>query len=211
MLGRYVSGTLLILGVAMLLAPEAPEQGGAEPGTEVARSGASPLTLAQRADPLPRPVQTSAASDGGPDARAGEGSGGAPALAEPGEPRLAAPEGAIETAVLEALGQGGATLPDARDRAPGSAAAGLQGGAGAADEAGDGAADGAGRLFVTGSRVNVRAGPSTRFQVITSVAYGDAVELVTWEGDNWARIRLPDEGRTGYMARSFLAERLSGG
>ena len=66
-------------------------------------------------------------------------------------------------------------------------------------------------MFVTGTRVNVRAGPSTQFSVVGSVEYGDPVELVTYEGSNWARIRIGDGDETGYMSRKFLASALSDG
>ncbi|MEE4121320.1 MAG: SH3 domain-containing protein [Paracoccaceae bacterium] len=65
-------------------------------------------------------------------------------------------------------------------------------------------------LYVTGSWVNVRSGPSTSFGVITALPYGEAVEFVAEEESGWARIRL-DEGREGFMARSFLSEEPTGG
>ncbi len=60
-------------------------------------------------------------------------------------------------------------------------------------------------LYVTGSRVNVREGPSTAFGVVSSLAFGDAVELIEETGTGWAEIRIAD-GSTGFMARRFLEE-----
>jgi len=59
--------------------------------------------------------------------------------------------------------------------------------------------------YVTGSRVNVRAGPSTEYEVISSVVRGEAVEVVGDGAVGWSRIRL-DGGATGFMASRFLSE-----
>ena len=67
------------------------------------------------------------------------------------------------------------------------------------------------KLYVTGTRVNVRDGPSTQYRVVGTVSYGDPVELVTFEGQSWARIRFGDGEKTGFMSRRFLADELAGG
>ena len=153
MLGRYVSGTLLILGVAMLMAPSAPEQ----VETEVARADTGDLSLARNPLPTPLPLEP----EPEPERE--------PTLAAPQDPGLSAPDDAVDEAVRLAL------EPDKVI------------------------------LTVTGSRVNVRSGPSTNYAVISSVAAGDEVELMSYEGQSWARIRLPGGERVGFMARSFLA------
>jgi hypothetical protein len=66
------------------------------------------------------------------------------------------------------------------------------------------------RLFVSGSRVNVRSGPSTSYAVIGSTVYGEEVELLAVENESWAWVRFGDD-REGYMARSFLAPDLGDG
>ena len=60
-------------------------------------------------------------------------------------------------------------------------------------------------LYVTGTRVNVREGPSTDFGIVGTVAEGDAVELLS-EAGGWAEIRFADSGETGFMSRRFLSE-----
>lgn len=60
-------------------------------------------------------------------------------------------------------------------------------------------------LFVSGSRVNVRGGPSTSYGVIASVTYGTEVQDLGDAGQGWRAIRLPS-GDRGYMAARFLTE-----
>lgn len=55
---------------------------------------------------------------------------------------------------------------------------------------------------VTGSGVNVRAGPGTDFAVLTQVEMGTRVTVLGLE-DGWARVRLPD-GREGYISTRFV-------
>lgn len=59
-------------------------------------------------------------------------------------------------------------------------------------------------LYVSGSRVNVRGGPSTSYGVIASLTYGIAVEDMGDASDGWRAIRLMDTGERGYMAGRFL-------
>jgi len=61
--------------------------------------------------------------------------------------------------------------------------------------------------IVTGSRVNVRAGPGTRFGVVSSLTQGTEVEVLEDAGNGWVRLRATDGDQTGWMA-DFL---LSGG
>lgn len=58
---------------------------------------------------------------------------------------------------------------------------------------------------VTGSRVNLRAGPSTGEAVLVSLAGGARAELIAAPGNGWAQIRTLDGGVEGYMADRFLA------
>lgn len=57
---------------------------------------------------------------------------------------------------------------------------------------------------VTGSRVNMRAGPSTNDPVLIALRRGDQVELIGATGDGWAQIRALADGREGFMAIRFL-------
>ncbi|WP_298496318.1 SH3 domain-containing protein [uncultured Maritimibacter sp.] len=59
-------------------------------------------------------------------------------------------------------------------------------------------------LYVSGSAVNVRGGPSTAFGVIDSLTYGTAVEDLGDAGQGWREIRLLASGETGYMSGQFL-------
>lgn len=60
------------------------------------------------------------------------------------------------------------------------------------------------RRVVTGSGVNLRAGPGTEHPLAGRVARGETVDLLQAETDGWAHIRLGD-GRRGYIAARFLA------
>lgn len=59
-------------------------------------------------------------------------------------------------------------------------------------------------LFVTGSRVNVRSGPSTIYGAITALTRGTAVGDLGDAGEGWRMIRLPG-GEIGYMSGDFLS------
>ncbi|MBV1903441.1 MAG: SH3 domain-containing protein [Marinosulfonomonas sp.] len=58
--------------------------------------------------------------------------------------------------------------------------------------------------FVTSKRVNVRAGPSTQFEVVDQVLFADAVEIVGDPTGEWVHIRIQGDGVDGYMASRFL-------
>lgn len=60
--------------------------------------------------------------------------------------------------------------------------------------------------YVAASRVNVRQGPSTGNPVVGSVAYADAVEIVSEPTNGWVEIRIEGDGVHGYMAARFLQE-----
>ena len=61
-----------------------------------------------------------------------------------------------------------------------------------------------GLLRVTGSRVNLRFGPSTADSIVGSLSEGMLAEPVGSEIDGWIEIRAVDSGLTGYMASRFL-------
>lgn len=60
--------------------------------------------------------------------------------------------------------------------------------------------------YVTGSRVNLRAGPSTAEPVVGRVSHGQRAELVEETADGWMQIRLPENGRTAYIYGRFLSD-----
>lgn len=59
-------------------------------------------------------------------------------------------------------------------------------------------------MYVTASRVNMRAGPSTGAQVVTSLAGGTMVEALAPEQGGWINVRAPS-GDLGYVSAQFLS------
>lgn len=59
--------------------------------------------------------------------------------------------------------------------------------------------------YVTGSRVNMRAGPSTGDRVIGALDGGAAVEALGPEDGPWVNIR-DARGRLGYVSAQFLSD-----
>lgn len=59
-------------------------------------------------------------------------------------------------------------------------------------------------LYVSGSRVNFRSGPSTGDRVVGALNGGSAVEALGPVEDDWVHIR-DQEGRIGYMSGQFLS------
>ncbi|MBV1867430.1 MAG: SH3 domain-containing protein [Marinosulfonomonas sp.] len=60
--------------------------------------------------------------------------------------------------------------------------------------------------FVSNKRVNVRAGPSTQFEVVDQVLFADAVEIIGDANGEWVHIRIQGDGVDGYMASRFLQD-----
>lgn len=58
--------------------------------------------------------------------------------------------------------------------------------------------------WVSGTRVNVRQGPSTDYGVVGQVVLADAVLVTEDLGDGWSRIRIEGDGVEGYIATRFL-------
>lgn len=69
--------------------------------------------------------------------------------------------------------------------------------------------DGGPVLYVTGSRVNFRAGPSTGEPVIGALSSGAAVEALGPTDSPWVNIR-DAQGRVGYMSGQFLSRETPG-
>ena len=60
-------------------------------------------------------------------------------------------------------------------------------------------------VYVTGSRVNLRRGPTTNSAVIGSVTQGDRAEPLSDLGDSWVRIRT-EGGVEAWIYGRFLSE-----
>ena len=62
------------------------------------------------------------------------------------------------------------------------------------------------RRTVTGSRVNVRGGPGTDYQVVNRLVRGDQVEILEDPGNGWVRMRPVSGGTVGWLADFLLTE-----
>lgn len=58
--------------------------------------------------------------------------------------------------------------------------------------------------FVTGSRVNVRFGPSTQTEVMGKVLYGDAALIISDPESDWVKIRIEGAGVEGFIMKRFM-------
>ncbi len=59
--------------------------------------------------------------------------------------------------------------------------------------------------YVTGSRVNLRDGPSTNAAIVGGVSLGDRAEVLSDPSDAWTRIRT-DRGTEAWIYSRFLSE-----
>ncbi|MEM8592622.1 MAG: SH3 domain-containing protein [Pseudomonadota bacterium] len=57
---------------------------------------------------------------------------------------------------------------------------------------------------VSGSRVNMRNGPGTNYQVLAQLVRGDEAEVLQVPGNGWVKIRASESGRIGWMAERLL-------
>ncbi|MEL6610444.1 MAG: SH3 domain-containing protein, partial [Pseudomonadota bacterium] len=58
---------------------------------------------------------------------------------------------------------------------------------------------------VTGTRVNMRNGPGTNFEVLTQLVQGDQAEVLQSPGNGWVKIRVSATGVEGWMAERLMA------
>lgn len=58
--------------------------------------------------------------------------------------------------------------------------------------------------YVTGTKVNVRAGPGTSNPVVTQVSFGEAAEILTDTSEDWVQIRPEGGDTTGWIATRFM-------
>lgn len=128
----------------------------------------------------------------------------------PPSPDAAEPADEIARSLADALGPG--VIPESvgpDDPIP--RIAGLGDGAPLGSRVGEGAApvvapDARDLRIVTGTRVNLRGGPATSYDVITQLFEGDEVEVLDDTGDGWVRLRVLtglDEA-VGWMSDDFL-------
>ena len=59
---------------------------------------------------------------------------------------------------------------------------------------------------ITGSRVNMRAGPGTEFTVLSRLTIGDEVEILSDPGDGWVRLRPVNGGEIGWIADFLVSD-----
>ncbi len=59
---------------------------------------------------------------------------------------------------------------------------------------------------VAGTRVNMRKGPGTGYDVVTSLPQGTAVEVIDADGSGWVKLRTVDEDLVGWMAEYLLSD-----
>jgi len=57
---------------------------------------------------------------------------------------------------------------------------------------------------VKGSRVNMRNGPSTNYNVIVRLTRGTQVRILQEPGNGWVKLKVEDTGRIGWMAARLL-------
>ena len=57
---------------------------------------------------------------------------------------------------------------------------------------------------VTGTRVNIRSGPGTSYDVVAQAIQGDEAEIIVDDGTGWVQLRLAG-GQTGWMADFLLS------
>ena len=59
---------------------------------------------------------------------------------------------------------------------------------------------------VAGSRVNMRLGPGTSYDIVTSLPQGTAVEVIDSDGSGWVKLRTIEEDQVGWMAEYLLSD-----
>jgi len=59
---------------------------------------------------------------------------------------------------------------------------------------------------VGGARVNMRMGPGTDFDVITTLDSGTELEILSVNADGWANVSTVDRGLEGWMAERLLRD-----
>lgn len=60
---------------------------------------------------------------------------------------------------------------------------------------------------VQGTRVNMRAGPGTQFEVLTRLGLGDQVVVLSDPGNGWLRLRQLSSDQIGWISASLLSKK----
>ncbi|SMR83300.1 SH3 domain-containing protein [Aliiroseovarius halocynthiae] len=63
-------------------------------------------------------------------------------------------------------------------------------------------------MFVSGSTVNMRGGPSTQHGIVTKLTRGTEVFETGQTDDGWSQIKVVDTGERGFIASRFLKPQL---
>lgn len=63
-------------------------------------------------------------------------------------------------------------------------------------------------MFVSGSTVNMRGGPSTQHGIVNKLTRGTEVMETGKSGDGWSQIKVVDTGQRGFIASRFLKPQL---
>lgn len=63
-------------------------------------------------------------------------------------------------------------------------------------------------MFVSGSTVNMRGGPSTQHGVVSKLTRGTEVVETGQTDDGWSQIKVVDTGKRGFIASRFLKPQL---
>ena len=59
---------------------------------------------------------------------------------------------------------------------------------------------------VRGNRVNMRSGPGTGYSVLVTLTRGEAVEVLRESENGWAKLRVVETGRIGWMSARLLGD-----
>ncbi|MGV6840746.1 MAG: SH3 domain-containing protein [Planktomarina sp.] len=59
---------------------------------------------------------------------------------------------------------------------------------------------------VSGTRVNMRNGPSTNNPVLDKLSQGQLVRILQTPGNGWVKLRIQDTGQVGWMAERLLTK-----
>lgn len=59
---------------------------------------------------------------------------------------------------------------------------------------------------VSGTRVNVRMGPATSYNVVLRLTKGTRVRILQEPGNGWVKLKVEDSGRVGWMASRLLTK-----
>lgn len=59
---------------------------------------------------------------------------------------------------------------------------------------------------VAGDWVNMRDGPSTSFGILSTLPRGTEAEVIDVDASGWAKIRLTENGQTGWMSEKLLSD-----